>query len=201
MLINSNTNHLLLKRLQEDDYDAFSSIYQLYSDELYHYSKKINLNIPDAEDAIQEVFASLWIRRKKLQILDLKSWLYASLRKQMLNQLRKNKYKTTLHENLLSLVKSDINFVSGIYSSITLKEMHAAVEAELSKLSPQKKLIYNLSRNEFKSHKQIAKELNISELTVKKQINTVLKIFKEKLIFKYFFTFLYYLLFAHATSL
>ena len=190
---------ILLKRLCEGEYDAFSLIYQRYVSSLYHYAKKIRMDEEEVEDAIQEVFASLWIRRAQVNILDLKAWLYTSLRKQMLYRLRKRKYQSTF-ESYLSFFKEDLQSNESIIGNISYKELLSEINKQLDLLSPQKKNVFILSRFQHKSHKEIAQELNISELTVKKQINNVLKIFRRKFSYKTFFTFLYSLIIFCATS-
>lgn len=190
---------ILLNRLSDGDYSAFTTIYNNHIGALYTYAKKIQMDMDEAEDAIQDIFASLWIRRTEVQILDLRLWLYNSLRKQMLYRLRKKKYKDQF-QDYLSFFTDEFKTDNNIIGNISYKELLAEITKELDALSPQKKNVFILSRFEQKSHKEIAKELNVSELTVKKQVNTVLKVFRKKFSYKTFFTFLYSLIIFCATS-
>ena len=193
------SDSILLNRLTNNDYVAFSLIYERYIASMYAYAKKIGMDIDEMEDAIQDVFSSLWIRRNKVQILELKAWLYTSLHKQMLHRLRKKKYHTNF-ENYISFFGEEYQSTNSIIGHITYKELLAEVNKQLDLLSPQKRNVFILSRFHHKSHKEIAQDLNISELTVKKQINTVLKVFRKKFSYKTFFTFLYSLIIFCATS-
>lgn len=190
---------ILLNRLTNNDYEAFSLIYQRYIASMYSYAKKIGMNVEEVEDAIQDVFSSLWIRRSKVQIVELKAWLYTSLRKQMLHRLRKKKYQNTF-ETYISFFVDEYQSTNSIIGHITYKELLAEINKQLDMLSPQKRNVFILSRFHHKSHKEIAQDLNISELTVKKQINTVLKVFRKKFSYKNFFIFLYSLIIICATS-
>lgn len=196
------SDSILLNRLTKGDYAAFTLIYERYVAPMYTYAKKIGMDIEEIEDAIQDVFASLWIRRDKVQILELKAWLYTSLRKQMLHRLRKKKYHTTF-ENYVSFFTDEHQSTNSIIGTISYKELLTEINKQLDLLSPQKRNVFILSRFHHKSHKEIAQDLDISELTVKKQINTVLKVFRKKFSYKTFFTFftfLYSLIIFGATS-
>lgn len=192
-------DNVLLNRLNLGDYSAFSIIYERHISSLYTYAKKIQMDMEDAEDAIQDIFASLWIRRAEVRILDLRLWLFNSLRKQMLYRLRKKKYQ---HEfsNYVNFFAEEYKSENHIIGDISYKELLNAIVKELDSLSPQKRNIFFMSRFQSKSHKEIAQDLEISELTVKKQINTVLKVFRKKFDYKTFFTFIYSLIIFSATS-
>jgi RNA polymerase sigma factor (sigma-70 family) len=71
-----------------------------------------------------------------------------------------------------------------------IKELVAIIDAEVSALPSQMKLIFEMSRNANLSHREIAEKLNISPLTVKKQVNNSLRILRLKLnthFFMFFF--------------
>ena len=54
------------------------------------------------------------------------------------------------------------------------------VEAEIKNLPPRMREIFELSRKDNLSHKEIAERLNLSEQTVKKQVQNALKVIKNK---------------------
>ncbi|MNY68052.1 RNA polymerase sigma factor [compost metagenome] len=52
------------------------------------------------------------------------------------------------------------------------------------------RVIFEMSRKEYKTHKEISEQLNISDKTVKKQVSNALHILKDKLgAFNVFLTF------------
>ena len=65
--------------------------------------------------------------------------------------------------------------------SIREKQLAALIEKGISDLPPKMKEVFELSRKHKLSHKEIAEKLNLSEQTVKKQVNNALKILRVKL--------------------
>lgn len=168
----------LLSEIQRGDYAAFNEVYNRFAAKLYSFSQKIELDTADREDIIQEVFSALWVRREVLQIDNLGAWLYMSVRKQALYQLRKKKYRD-------NHIQSIINFVTPFYDpilgQIQEKELQQFLDRQLEKLPPRAREVFRLSRQEHLTYKEIAEQLGISEKTVRKQVQNVLKIFRYKL--------------------
>jgi RNA polymerase sigma factor (sigma-70 family) len=63
---------------------------------------------------------------------------------------------------------------------IRVKLLKEFIEKEVSNLPPKMREIFELSRNEHLSHKEIAHKLEVSEKTVRNQINNALKILRGK---------------------
>jgi RNA polymerase sigma-70 factor (ECF subfamily) len=57
----------------------------------------------------------------------------------------------------------------------------ALVEKEIASLPPQMRKIFELSRNGCLSHQEIAVLLDISPLTVRKQVQNALKLLRTRL--------------------
>lgn len=77
-----------------------------------------------------------------------------------------------------------------VEEKIREKELMQLVEQEVASLSPQMRLIFEMSRFQEKSHKEIADELDISPQTVRTQVRNALRILRVKLgtnIFMLFF--------------
>ncbi|MNT81059.1 RNA polymerase sigma factor [compost metagenome] len=55
------------------------------------------------------------------------------------------------------------------------------IEKGIAELPPKMREVFELSRKHIMSHKEIAEQLNISEQTVRKQVNNALKILRSKL--------------------
>ncbi|MBL1407246.1 sigma-70 family RNA polymerase sigma factor [Sphingobacterium faecale] len=168
----------LLMGIQRGDYAAFTEVYHRFVEKLYTFSQKIDLDSADREDVIQEVFSSLWLRRAELNIENLGAWLFMSVRKQALYQLRKKKYQDRYMQSIVEFISPFYDPILGI---IQEKELQLYLDTQLTKMPPRAQEIFRLSRNEHLSHKEIAERLDISEKTVRKQIQNVLKVFRYKL--------------------
>ncbi|MNL67317.1 RNA polymerase sigma factor [compost metagenome] len=59
--------------------------------------------------------------------------------------------------------------------------MTAMIEKEIAALPQKMREVFELSRKQNLSHKEIAEQLGISEQTVSKQVTNALKILKTKL--------------------
>lgn len=172
------TDHELLSLLSENNSLAFRVIYDKYIHDLYRYSRKLHIDSERADDIIQEVFISLWNRKDDLNIENLRSWLYMAVRKKMLYELRKEKYHTKYQESLISFINP---FWDPITEQLQAKQLEEFINAEIAKLPPKMREVFILSRQQHLSHKEIAAALSISESTVKKQVNNVLRIFRAKI--------------------
>jgi RNA polymerase sigma-70 factor (family 1) len=155
---------------RNDDQNAFKEIYKRYRPKLYIFAFNIINDKDVCEDIIQEVFVDLWIRRKEKEIENISAYLYKAVRFQIFKQFRKKKL-------IDKHIEEFDEFLSGynIEEHIEFKELYYCVENTIAKLPEQRRIIFQLSRDEGLSAKEIAKTLNISEQTVRNQIYTALK--------------------------
>ncbi|MHB9011272.1 MAG: RNA polymerase sigma-70 factor [Ignavibacteriaceae bacterium] len=160
----------LIDSLKDDDQNAFKEIYKRYWEKLYLFAYKIIKDKDICEDIIQEVFTDLWIRRKEKEIGNISAYLYKAVKFQVFNQFRKMKL-VDKH------VEEFDNFISqhNLAEYIEYKDIYSRVETEIVKLPEQRRIIFQLSRDEGLSNKEIAQKLNISVQTVKNQISHALK--------------------------
>ena len=57
-------------------------------------------------------------------------------------------------------------------------DLNALLDKALETLSPQQKRVFDMSRKDMKSHKEIADSLGISVYTVQQHISTALKVIR-----------------------
>lgn len=173
---NKHTDQQLLDLICEGNRKAFDQIYIRYWKKLLLYSGKIVRDEEEAQDIVQEVFVSFWKRREELADLDsLSSYLHGAIRLRSLGYIRRNLYKHNYLESLKSFFEEGADMVN---EHINKEELDAVIHSEISKLPPKMREIFILSRMEQMSHREIAERLNISDKTVKKQINRSLNLFR-----------------------
>ncbi|MCF2443341.1 RNA polymerase sigma factor [Dyadobacter sp. CY345] len=74
------------------DKSAYAQIYELHFDALYSYGKKFLIDETRVEDAIQDLFMTLWRTREKLSSVDnIKFYLFRSLRRDIHRLSKKGK--------------------------------------------------------------------------------------------------------------
>lgn len=173
------TDYELTKFMREGRHSAFREIYERYWAVLYMHAYKMLRDEDAAMDIIQDIFMDLWEKRESLEIhTSLKSYLYQSVRYRMLDIWR----KSSQHDKFLSSMTAFLTESQHITDEeVNLREFIRRMEAEVARLSPRMRQIFERSRLEGKSHKVIAQELAITDHTVKKTLNRVLHLLRSKL--------------------
>jgi RNA polymerase sigma-70 factor (family 1) len=165
--------------LKLGDGNAFKEIYERYNSLLYIHAIKKLPNQEEAKDIIQEVFSVIWDRRGDFEVkTNLAGYLYTCVHHKILDHFI---HRSTVHKYIDSLQ----NFLDeNRYSADHLvreKQLAEIIEREIAALPPKMRVVFELSRKDNLSHKEIAARLGISEETVKSQVKNALKILRAKL--------------------
>lgn len=174
----------LLESIKIDDESSLEQIYKKYWSKLYVYAFNVLHEREICEDIVQEIFIDLWAKRHNVQISDLNSYLYQSVKYQIFNHFRKSKYKKQLLRKL-HLINTKYE-IDELYEK---KELQAHIKDAILKLPKQRRIIFQMSRHEGLSNKEISRHLNISLQTVKNQITESLKFIRKSLKNSYFLFF------------
>ena len=163
---------------QQQDRKAFEEIYRRYWHPLFLHAYHILDDEDEAQDIIQDLFIAFWNKSFADRIhTSLKSYLYVMVRNKVLNHIRKNKINSNFIQLLSTkLTEKDFNTVH----DIELKELTVLIDQEIDLLPPRMKQVFEMSRKEFLTHREIAERLGTSEETVKKQITNSLKLLRVK---------------------
>jgi RNA polymerase sigma-70 factor (ECF subfamily) len=175
-----NTDEQLLSKMADDDRQAFTSLYRRYWEELFITAAKTLRGKEEAADVVQDVFLSLWNRRKELHIQgSVAAYLHTSVRYKCINYIERN---ITRRDYLLLLTEIQINNSStNPESKLICKEMQESIGKAVSNMPPKMQEVYKLSRLEHLSHKEIAEYMSISVETVKKHIHHALNLIRTDL--------------------
>lgn len=160
-----NENEVLLTKLRNGDELAFAQIYNQYRSKMYTYAYNLCKSSETAEEIVQEVFIRLW--QKKAQInteLNFSAYLKKITLNHVLNHLKKVAREKSLQDEIFQYIETIRNTTE---DNLLEKELLKTYDEAIENLPPQKKIIYQMSRNEEMSHDQIAEKLNISKNTVK----------------------------------
>jgi len=164
--------------MQEGDKFAFEEIYERFNGLLYIYACKMVSDREDARDIVQEIFVYLW-SNPNIQIkTQLSSYLYSAVRYKVFDWLDKNKSRTNYLQSLKDFAEKG-DYVTENY--IREREFASLIEREVSLLPPKMRLIFEMSRQQHLTQKQIAEILQLSDKTVKKQMSNALKVLRLKL--------------------
>jgi len=168
----------LVTLLKDGDKAAFTEIYRRHWHLLYLHTRKLLTDKDEAKDLVQDVFYSLWTKAAELDIrTNVKGFLYVTARNRVLNAIRNKKGNT-----FIELIAEEITAMDHTtVQAIDERELAALIDAEIDQLPPKMKLVFELSRKEFLTHKEIAERLDMNEEAVKKQISRSIKILRLKL--------------------
>lgn len=165
-IISSHQNEEWLEKL-------FGEIFQKHECRLYTLAQRLTKSDLYAKDVIQEVFLKLWEHRHDLpSIQNVEAWLYRLTENKVIDFLRKAAADGRLKEAIWQKLPLDTNEPE---AWVEAKEYHQIIQQAIDRLPPQRKLIYQLNREEGLNYQEIAKELQISKHTVKNQLSTALQ--------------------------
>ena len=172
----SHSDQELLSRMGRDDEVAYHEIYKKYAEKLFAYALNICKQRETCEDIVQNVFISLWEKRKKNKITYLKPYLYQATKFQVVKTLRKHDFS---HEELtrLNLVDASLS----ISKKLEFDELLSLTNSLVNNLTPRCRQIFIMSRFEDKSNLEISQELGLSIQSVKNQITKATKRLKEQI--------------------
>lgn len=167
------TDAHLLKLLKSGDEAAFNEIYQRYWKLLFSIAANKLIDLSYAEEIVQDVFADLWKRRESLSIeYSIKSYLAASVKYQIWSLMARLQKEKRAQENFRIVHISD--------SSLTMEELEARelfvrLQQKVATLPQKCQLVFELSRNQGLSNRQIAVKLEITEKAVESHITRALR--------------------------
>lgn len=161
----------LLSRLRESDQKALQEIYLQYWKPLFISAYNILKEKNACQDILQDVFLHLWQNRTTLLIhTSIQAYLYTAVRFQVLKSIR----NSARRDQILAKFDSATTPPSPI-ENLEEKEVLRNIRTVVETLPPKCRRVYQLSREQYLSHKEIAAELNISEKTVENQLTIALK--------------------------
>jgi RNA polymerase sigma-70 factor (family 1) len=170
------SDEILTEMLASDHDWALREIFNRYHLHLFRIADGV-LHDPDlAKDLVQDVFIDLWNRRKDSHIELLRNYLMRAIKFQVLKQLRNGK----LHERHLKVMQN-VEFVNQTEEAMEFEELEKNLKDAVEQLSPRCREVFELSRFENLSHKEISTKLNISQKTVEAQIGKALSFLRAYL--------------------
>ncbi len=170
---------ILVKKLVEGDEKAFTTIYEKYWFQLYRKAGQKLQSDALAKEMVQEIFTNLWIKRSGLHIhCSLDAYLYSALKYTILDYFKSLKVR----DKYVTLVRNTLtNYDNVTLDKINSSELEEKIRIAVNTLPERCRLIFDLSRQEQYSMKEIAKRLDISPKTVENQLSKARKILKYHL--------------------
>ena len=169
----------LAGQIKKGQTHAFDQMFDRYSQQLYRFSKSLLKNHEDAEEVVQEVFFRIWKKRNELnERRSFRSFLFSIAYNLIVDQFRQ-RVKDQKYEQFL-IKEAQQNYLNP-ENKLEYKELKKQVNKAITELPDQRKKIYQLSREEGLSYKEIAGRLHIKPKTVENHINLALKYIRKRL--------------------
>lgn len=167
----------LLRRLKEGDEAAFSIIYDYYWDKLYFVSYQKLESANAAEEIVQEVFLTLWEKRKQLKIDSLSTYLAAMARYSVYRYLAREKARQSREVSFASKQGISRSLSDTVSDKFILEKI-----LELSNQLPERcRLVFQYNKIEDLSIKEVSEHLNISPKTAEAHLTKALKFIRLNL--------------------
>lgn len=165
--------------LKSGDRNAFAEIYTRYRFILHNHAWNKLRNKEETQDLVQEVFSMIWARHETINIgNNLAGYLYSCIHNQFLNMVVRKNVRTKYIDSIAAFSESGPVITDHRVRENMLRDL---IEKEVAQLPARMREVFELSRKQHLSQKEIAEIMGISEQTVKKQMNYALKILRKRL--------------------
>lgn len=160
------------------DHKSFKQIYKKYWPLVYRVCYSKTKDREGTEEMVQDIFISLWRRRKNLVIdTSLEHYLIKAGKLRVIDYYRK-KYNGDKVESIDEVsLQADI----GNYNEALYGFLHEDLQLVVSQLPGQCQKVYRMSREDQLSNREISDLLSISEKTVKNHLTKALNYIRKEL--------------------
>lgn len=167
----------LIDYLKEGNHLAFNEIYKRFWRISINTAFQRLKSKEMAEEVVQEVFVSLFIRRASIQLKSsLEAYIRLAIRNRIIDAFRTQKSQEQLQ---MAEANNEESSPAQPDEALEYKELRDKIRASTEKLPEKCREVFLMSRFEHLSHQEISDRTGISISTVKKHINKALKILKE----------------------
>lgn len=168
-----------ITELTNSNESSLEVLFNYYYPRLYHFSKSFLKIETGIDDILQEVFLKVWQNRKQItSVSTFNAYIFTITKNLLLNEIRRRLNNEKIKDNLqkLSIAEEYRTFDDVEYNDLKVK-----IENIVNELPERQKEVYNLSREEGLSHKEIAEKLGISPKTVEYHITQSISFLKKKI--------------------
>jgi RNA polymerase sigma-70 factor (family 1) len=176
-----HNDRLLLEQIAQRNELAFKKLFDAFKDRLYHYIYGIIKSNEVAEEIVMDVFLKLWLGKELVnQIENIDAFLFRVAYNKSIDFLR----SAARDPRFRDLLWEEMQLAGGMYADqpMITREYEAKLREAVGLLTPQRRLVYTLSREKELSHVDIARKLQLSKHTVSNHIADAQKFIRAYLI-------------------
>ena len=161
---------VLVRRLRSGDKDAFRSLYERYYPLFFSFAHRMLKDEHMAEDLIQNVFLKIWVCRANLnEDKNFRNYLLVSIRNEVYQYFR-HAFRIDSESPCPDVIDGSMN----VETAISAKELERKIAGVIAGMPHRRREIFNMSRYEKLSNREIAQRLGLSVRTVDKHIENAL---------------------------
>lgn len=159
--------------IAEGDASAFKSVFELYRGRVYGIAFKMLKSEPEAEEIVQDVFLTIWIRREKLtDVNDPEAYLFTIAYNTVYACLKKTSRREELINKLIDRISEIQNSTE---ETVVHRETQSLINDAVLTLPPQQRAIFQLSKQSDLSYDEIADRMHLSKNTVRNHLAEAVK--------------------------
>lgn len=163
----------LLLLIANGDESAFTTLFDLYSNNIYTIAVKFTGSTTLAEEAVQEVFLKIWNKREQLGgIRDFKAYLFIVARNYLYRVMRDNARK---HKKQAALAELPSLASNNVDAKVLGKECDGLLQKAIGQLPGQQKKVYYLVKELGLKRDEAARLLHIQPETIKYHLSEAMK--------------------------
>ncbi len=174
----SRSHEELVFRIQEGDTRALTWVFNTYRPSLLRYARQILGFVAEPEDIVQEAFARFWARRAELRPDgSIRALLFISVRTIARDEYRAWGSRVVLRPELQHCRARGWEPLEEVMEN----ELRRSFKDAFSDLSPRRKQVFRLVRDQGLSHAETANVLGITTRTVKNTMSSALSELRDRL--------------------
>lgn len=179
MNVDTLDERALLALIAEGDERAFERLFRFYATLLAALAMRMLRDEQAKQEVIQEVFLKIWINRDRLEnVQQLQPWLRKITINECLMYIRR---AASYREKLDLIALEEERYTTDCADHLHIKELTQAVERAVHAMPPQRRTIYEMSRIQGLTAKEISGKLGLSHGYVRNTLSAALTNIRERL--------------------
>jgi len=168
----------LIQHCREGNDKAFNELFRRYFNKLHQFSLKFVKDESVAEELVLDLLLKVWQKTDLIQTDgEIAPYLFKAMKNTLFNHIRKREIPTIA----LDLLPEHCAIGPAADEAVESRELNDIYRTMLEQLSPQRKKVFQMSREHDMTHKEIAAELQLSVNTVENHIGASLSFLRRNL--------------------
>lgn len=169
----------LFTRMSQGDEAAFTEIFYHYTQRIYTYILHKTKSPETAEEIVQEVFIKIWKTRENFSnVQNYESFLFTMASNKLIDFFRRMAHQEKLKKEVWSTIQETSNVT---IEELDFRHSQELINLAVEQLSPQRKKIFLLNKEQGLTRQEIADLLGLSFSTVNNHLNEAVRLVKEQL--------------------